>query len=72
MMQLDAAVREARHRRIVRHHHDAASLMVQLAQDAQHDLFVLRVQAAGGLIGQHDLGIVDQRARNAHPLLLAA
>ena len=45
---------------------------MQLAQQAQDDLFVDGVQVAGGLIGENDLGIVDQGARDADPLLLSA
>ena len=56
----------------MRHHDDGASLAVQFAQQAQDDLFVDRVQIAGGLVGQNDLGIVDQGARDADPLLLPA
>ena len=72
MMQFDAAVGQARHHGIVRDHHDGASLLVKLAQQAQHDLFVQRVEIAGRLVGENDLGIIDQRPRNADALLLAS
>ena len=72
VVQVHAAVGEARHHRIVRDHHDGAALLVELAQQAQHDLFVLRVEIAGGLVGEDDARIVDERARDAHALLLAS
>ena len=71
-MQFDAAVSQARDDRVVRDHHDSAFLLVELAQQAQDDLFVLRVEVAGWFVGQDDLGIIDQRACNAHALLLTA
>ena len=54
VVQVHAPVGEARHYRVVRDHHDGASLLVELAQQAQHDLFVLRVEVAGGLVGEND------------------
>ena len=72
VMQFDAAVGQAGDYGVVRDHHDGASLAMQFAQQAQDDLFVDRIQIAGGLVGQNDFRIVDQGARDAHPLLLAA
>ena len=72
VMQLDAPVGQPGHHRIVRDHHDGASLLVKLAQQPQHDFFIHRVQIPGGLVRQNDSRIIDQRPRNAHPLLLAA
>ena len=47
-------------------------LAVQRAQ-RRHDLaLVRRVEIAGRLVGQQDRGVVDQRARDRHALLLAA
>ena len=68
MVQLDSAVREAGHDGIVRHHHDGPPLDVQLAQKAQDDFFVLRIEIAGGFIGENDLRIVDQRAWRYTPV----
>jgi hypothetical protein len=45
---------------------------MQFAQQAQDNLFVDRIQISGGLVGQNDFRIVDQGARDAHPLLLTA
>ena len=72
MMQLDAPVGQPRHHRIMRHHDDGASLLMKLAQQPQHDFFVDRVQISRRFIGQNNSWIVDQRPRNAHPLLLSA
>jgi hypothetical protein len=41
-------------------------------QHLQHGVGVLGVQVAGGLVGQHNGRPRNQRARNGHPLLLAA
>jgi hypothetical protein len=72
VMQFDAAVGQARHDGIVRHHHNGAPLLVKFAQQAQDDFFVDGVEVAGGLVGEHDLRIVDEGARDADPLLLAS
>ena len=45
---------------------------MKLAQQAEHDFFILRIQISRRFIRQDDSRIVDQRAGNAHPLLLAA
>ena len=47
-------------------------LAVELAEEL-HDLVAgLRVEVAGGLVGQDQLRVVDQRAGDGHALLLAA
>ena len=45
---------------------------VALLQQAKDFLAVLAVQAAGGLIRQHDSGRIHQRPADGHPLLLPA
>jgi hypothetical protein len=72
MVQLDATIGEARYDWIVRNHDDGASLLVKLAEQAQHDFFVDRVEVAGGFVGQDDFRIVDQSAGNAYALLFTA
>ena len=52
--------------------HHGHALLVQVGQQAHDVLAGLRVQGAGGLIGQNQFRIVHQGARNRHPLLLAA
>ena len=72
VVQFDPAIGQAGDDGIMGDHHDGASLAMQFAQQAQDNLFVDRIQIAGGLVGQNDLGIVDQGARDADSLLLAA
>src|SRR6202521_2866801 len=71
-MQFDAAVGQTRYYGIVRHHADGASLLVEFAEQAQDYFFVRGVEVAGGLVGKHDFGIVNEGAGDAHALLLAS
>ena len=70
--EVDGAVRVAREARVVRDHADRGAAAVQLAQQLHHRLAVLRVEVPGGLVGEQDRGLPDQRARHGHALLLAA
>ena len=72
MMQFDATVRQSGHNGIMRDHHDCASLLMKFTQQPQHDFFILRIEIARRLVSQNNPGIVDQRPRDADPLLLAA
>ena len=56
MVKFNATVSESRDDRIVRNHHNGASLRMKFAQQAQHDFFVLGVQIAGRFIRQNDAG----------------
>src|SRR5262249_27375512 len=57
---------------LVRAQHDRLAFVVELLEDA-HGLFGgLRVEIAGRLVGQDQLRVVDERARDGDPLLLAA
>ena len=49
-----------------------AALDVEALEDAHHLDAGPRVEVAGRLVGQDDRGLVDQRARDRHALLLAA
>lgn len=52
---------------------DGAALLIdELSQQAAEHLPGDRIQAAGGLIGEHQIGIGDQGAGDGDPLLLAA
>ena len=53
-------------------HHRDAQLAVDLAQRFQHPRRGAPVDAAGGLVGEHQRRLVGQRDGNGHPLLLAA
>ena len=72
MVEHDLALRAAGDQRIVGDHDNRGALLVQLAEQVEHDFLVLLVEVAGGLIGQNQLRVVDQRAGHAHALLLAA
>ena len=69
-MQFNPAIAQPGHDRIMRNHDDSASLLVQLPQQSQHDLFVDSIQIAGGFVGEHDFRVIDQSAGDAYPLLL--
>ncbi len=57
---------------LMRHQHDCHAAGVQFLQQ-RHDLNTgARVKRAGRLVGENQRGIVDQRARNRHALLLPA
>src|ERR1700674_5471005 len=70
--QLDAPVGLTRNVGIVRDHENCVAGIVQLAKDLQDDGFVDFVEIAGGLIREDQLGLIDERARDGHALLLAA
>ena len=55
---------------LVRDDHDRA--VGQAAQQGQHGGAVFLVEVAGRLVGQDELGIVDERAGDGQALLLAA
>src|ERR1700758_4247315 len=56
----------------MRDHDNRAPLPMEVAQEFQNNLFVFRVEVAGGFVRENDLGIIDEGACNAYPLLLAA
>ncbi len=70
--QFDAAVGLTRDVRVVRHHQNRVSGVVQFAENLEDDRFVGLVEISGGFVGKNDLRLIDQRARNGHALLLAA
>ena len=70
--QVDGAVGVARVARVVGDHADGGAGAVQLAQQVHDRLAVVRVEVAGGLVGEQDRGIADERARHRDALLLAA
>ncbi|MNC86055.1 hypothetical protein D3C83_16850 [compost metagenome] len=51
------------------HRHPAQVDVLEDAQDVERDL---GVEVPGRLVGQQDERVVDERARDRHPLLLAA
>ncbi len=45
---------------------------VEVLEDAHELVGELLVEVGGRLVGDDDLGLIDQRPRDGHPLLLAA
>src|SRR5215469_11170315 len=72
VMELNSSVSQPRYNRVMRNHHKRPSLLMEFAQQAQHDFFVRRVEIASRLVGQNDSRIVDQCPGDAHTLLLAS
>src|SRR5208283_472591 len=69
--QLDNAPAVARIFLGVSHLHDGRALPVQFAKEIHDFPRLCRVQVAGWLVGQQQIGRVHHGARNAHQLLLA-
>src|SRR5258708_3463814 len=62
-----------RSRGIVRDHDDRlAEILVQLVEQVQHVVGALAIEIAGRLVGDDDLRVVDDRARDGDALLLTA
>ena len=59
------------HLGIVRHQNDGDSLGVELLEHPQDFDARVRIEIAGGFVGQHQRGTVDQSAADGHPLLLS-
>ena len=53
-------------------HHQRHASLIQLAQQRHHLISMARVQAAGGLVGNHQRGLRHQGTGNRHPLFLPA
>jgi len=72
MVELDPPVGHPPNRMVVGDHYDGMAVAAKVAEDAHHFIFVLLVEISGWFIGQNYIGVVDERARNADPLLFAA
>jgi hypothetical protein len=71
--QEDDPVRVGGAARVVGHHHDRlAELADRLPQEVQDVGRGVRVEVAGGLVGEDQIGLVDQRPGAGNPLLLTA
>ena len=70
VLEPEHAVGDRRRLGLVGDDHDGPP--VETAQQREHGGAVLGVEVAGRLVGQHQLGIVDERSRDREPLLLAA
>ena len=71
VLQFDAAIGLTRDVRVVRDHQNRVTRAMQLAEQFHHDGFVFLVEVAGRLVGQNQLGLIDQGASNRHALLFA-
>ncbi len=72
MGKVDAAVGKLADGRVVSDHQDGVSFVVKLAEQANHGLLIRFVEIAGGLVGENQLGMVDQSASDGDALLFAA
>jgi hypothetical protein len=72
MAQRDLPLGKASHLRIMRNHNDRMAVVVQVLQQLSDDRLIRRIQIARRLIRQQNRRVIDQRSRNADPLLLAA
>ncbi len=72
VLKLDAAVGLPGDVGVVGDHQDGVAGAVQLAENFHDDGFVGFVEIAGGLVGEDELGLIDQGAGDGDALLLAA
>jgi hypothetical protein len=70
--ELDAAVGLLGNVGIVGDHEDGVAGTVQFAEQADDDFFVGLIEIAGGLVGENELGLIDERAGDSHALLFTA
>ena len=71
VVEHDLSLRAGGDQRVMRHHDDGGALLMQLAEQVEHNALVAFVEIAGRFVGQHQFRAVDQRPRDAHTLLLA-
>ena len=70
--QSNLALGKSRHLWIVRHHNDRVALTMQIAKKVRYNRLVGRIEIPGRLIRKQQRGLVHQRPRDRHTLLLAA
>src|ERR1700722_3386992 len=70
--QLDDAIPVGGPFVVVGHLDDGGAVIVQLAQQIHNHLALAGVQAAGGLVGENELGTADHGAGHGHDLLLTS
>ena len=69
--EFDTAVGLAGDVWIVRDHQNRMASVMQFAENFQDDFFVRFIEIAGGLVGQNDFRLIDQRACDGYALLLS-
>ena len=73
ILDVDDLVGAVGHAALVRHHNDGDLLGAVELGEQVHDLHGgLGVEGAGGLVGQQDARLRDERPRDGHTLLLTA
>ena len=72
VQQVDRAVGDGRHARVVRDHDDGLAGSVLLAEELDHGLRRRRVERTGRLVGEQERGPVRERSADRHALLLAS
>ncbi len=72
VMELDAPVGQRADLRVMGHEDDRVPGPVQAGEDLENDARVILVEISRGLVGQDESRLIDERARDADPLLLAA
>jgi len=72
VVESDAAAGEAGHLGIVGDHDDGVALGVQALEKLDDDALVGGVEVSGGLVGEDDGRVVDERAGDTDALLLAS
>ena len=72
VVQFDAALGHTADFGVVRDQYQGVAGAVQFRQQAHHQGFVHFVEIAGGLVGKNQVGLIDERPRHAHALLLAS
>lgn len=63
VVEHDLAFGAGGHQSIMRDDDDRRALAMQLAKEIEHDALVGLVKVAGRLVGQNQLGMIDERAR---------
>ena len=70
--ELDAAAGVAGDVHVVRDHEDGVAGFVELAKNVNDDFFVGFVEISGGLVGEDEFWLIDERAGDGDALLFAA
>jgi hypothetical protein len=70
--EIEAAVGELSDGRVVSDHEDGVAFVVEFAEEANDFFLVGFVEVAGGLVGEDELGVIDEGAGDGDTLLLAA
>ena len=72
MSEVDATVGELSDGIVVSDHQDGVAFAMKLAEQADDGFLIGLVEIAGGLVGEDELGMIDERASDGDALLFAA